>query len=216
MPMAEVTRTPLRFGQLLAAPGVVEQVELRGKVGFCAYHGGNLERRTEVIATEAARLSGASLYTVTQPRSMRHHIPSAHVDPSESPRFAAFVEHCDYVITVHGYGRQGLFSSLLCGGQNRALAGHVADHIRHELAAYTVLDSLDQIPKSLRGLHPHNPCNITTGGGMQLELPPRVRGLTPMADYWPCSHADTSFPHINRLVVALAAAAASWHPEPYP
>ena len=42
-----------------------------------------------------------------------------------------------------------------------------------------MLDGIDAIPRELRGLHPDNPVNRPRAGGVQLELPPRVRGLGP-------------------------------------
>ena len=42
------------FRQLLDTHGVREVCELRGKVGFMAYHGGSLEEVTDVIAARAA------------------------------------------------------------------------------------------------------------------------------------------------------------------
>jgi phage replication-related protein YjqB (UPF0714/DUF867 family) len=208
-----VDKSPITFAQLLAKPSVIELVDLRGTVGFCAFHGGNLERVTEQIASEAAARSGSSFYTVIQPRGTRHHIPSALVDPAHSPKLAAFVDHCRYVIAIHGYGRRGLFASMLCGGRNRDLAGHVARCLRDALPAYDSIDDIDRIPRSLRGLHPDNPCNLTEGGGMQLELPPRVRGLTPLVEHWP-SHDNTRrrFPHVNLLIEGLVTAATTWDP----
>lgn len=209
--MQAVDRTPISFDQLLARPGVVEVLDLQGRVGICAFHGGNLERATELIAAEAASRSGSSFYAVIQPKGMRHHIPSARVEPARSPRFSAFLEHCSHIITVHGYGHRGYVTSVLCGGGNRHLAGHVARHLRDALPYYDSIDDIDRIPRSLRGLHPDNPCNLTSAGGMQLELPPRVRGLTPLVDHWPAqARHDQRFPHVARLIDGLATAAATW------
>ena len=44
----------MMFAKLLAHPDVKEVVELRGKFGFMAYHGGGLEHLTDVIAQKAA------------------------------------------------------------------------------------------------------------------------------------------------------------------
>jgi phage replication-related protein YjqB (UPF0714/DUF867 family) len=207
----EIDRTPIAFSQLVTQPGVVEVLDLRGEVGICAFHGGNLERVTEQIAAEAAAGSGASFYAAIQPPGMRRHVPSAVVGAAPSPRLAAFLDHCRWVITVHGYGRSGYFASLLCGGGNRQLAGHVARNLRDVLPAYDTVDDLDRIPDRLRGLHPDNPCNLTSGGGVQLELPPRVRGLTPLAEHWPGHDPRTGrFPHIQRLITGLTEAAATW------
>lgn len=224
--MLEVDRSPIAFGDLLQRPGVVEALDLRGKLGFMAFHGGNLERITDQIASEAAARSGSSFYAVLQPHGMRHHLPSTKVDPAESPKLAAFLDHCDHVIAVHGYGKRGHFTSLLCGGGNRDLANHVADHLRDAVPAYRVIDDIDAIPKQLRGLHPRNPCNLTSGGGMQLELPPRVRGLTPLIWYWPAHGGpppyggphrrseidaiDRRFTHVNDLIDGLIQAALTW------
>lgn len=209
--MQEVNREPITFGELLARPGVLEISDLRSRFGFCAFHGGNLERVTEQIASEAAARSGSSFYAVIQPPGMRHHIPSALVSPDESPGLKAFIEHCDVVVAVHGYGRRNLFTSLLCGGQNRELASHVAHHVRAQLPAYRTIDEIEEIPRALRGLHPDNPCNLPSQGGVQLELPPRVRGLSPLARYWPSTAPSVKrFPHVNHLIDGLATAAASW------
>ncbi len=198
----------LSFPQVLDQTGVEEHLELGSRIGFCAYHGGNLERHTEIIAAEAARLSGASFYAVVQPDGMRYHVSSTKVDPSASDRFSTFMDHCDVVITVHGYGRRGHFTSLLCGGGNRGLATHVGDHLRSTLPAYRTIDDPERIPSGLRGLHSRNPCNLPRKGGMQLELPPRVRGLSPLARHWP--GPPGRFPHVSLLIDALATAAATW------
>jgi phage replication-related protein YjqB (UPF0714/DUF867 family) len=209
--MDAVNRDPITFAELLARPGVEEQLDLRGRFGFCAFHGGNLERRTDEIAAEAARRSGASYYGVRQPDGMRHHLPSARVRPEESDKLAAFVDRCAVVVTVHGYGRWGQFTSLLIGGRNRSLATHVAGCVRGAVPAYRTIDDLDRIPRALRGLHPRNPCNLPVGGGVQLELPPRVRGLSPLADHWPgMSVPGARFSHLERLIEGLATAASTW------
>ena len=38
------------FAELLALPGVIEECELRGRLGFMAYHGGGLEETTDIVA----------------------------------------------------------------------------------------------------------------------------------------------------------------------
>ncbi len=196
----------LGFAELLALDGVEERCELRGRFGFMAYHGGALEVMTDVIAHEAAAASGASYYGVHQPRGMRNHIASTKVRPADSDALADFVDHVDVVVTVHGFGRRGLFTSLLLGGANRELAEHVADPLRRHLPAYDVVTDLDRIPSGLRGLHPENPVNLPIGQGVQIELPPRVRGASPL--WWDWEHGLT--PHTRSLVAALAEAARTW------
>jgi phage replication-related protein YjqB (UPF0714/DUF867 family) len=167
------------FADLLRHPGVVEEIELRSRFGFLALHGGSLERGTAEIAREAADAAGASYYTVAQPEDLRWHVPSSRCDPAASPALRDFLGHVDEVVSVHGFGRKHLWRALLVGGTNRELAARTAAALRAALPAYRVIDDLDDIPAPLRGLHPDNPVNRTRSGGIQLELPPRVRDHTP-------------------------------------
>lgn len=186
---------------------MVEVFERRSRFGFMAFHGGSLEERTDLIAAQAAQGSGASYYAVLLPADLQWHIPSTKVRAADSQKLAAFLDHVDEVVAVHGFGRDGLWTSLLVGGSNRALAEHVAEAMTSALPAYTVLTDLDQIPAGLRGLHPDNPCNQPRNGGVQLELPPRVRGNTPR-----CPPPDSAglVPDARALVTALASAARRW------
>ena len=195
------------FDQLLAHDGVEEVLELRGRFGFMAYHGGGLEEMTDVIARAAAEMSDASYYGVHQPVGMEWHIPSTKVTPDHSVKLTEFLANVDIVVTVHGYGRRGLFTTMLLGGTNRLLATHVALHLRRMLPAYQVEDDIERIPKELRGLHPRNPVNVAREGGVQLELPPRVRGTSPLWWDWEGPHLT---PHTTALVDGLVAAATTW------
>jgi phage replication-related protein YjqB (UPF0714/DUF867 family) len=195
------------FAALLQTPGVREVSELRGRVGFMAYHGGALEAMTDIIATRAAERAGASLYAVIQPDGMREHLPSIQVRPAESERLATFIEHVDIVVTVHGYGRRGLFSSLLLGGGNRHFAEHVGHALRRTLPAYDIRTEVDEIPEPLRGLHRHNPVNLPRDGGVQIELPPRVRGSSPL--WWDWEGPGLT-PHTESLIDGLVDAATTW------
>lgn len=195
------------FANLLAAPGVTEVVELRGSLGFMAYHGGALEAMTDVIAAAAAERSGASLYAVIQPEGMRDHLASTKVRPAESAALGGFIDHVDTVITVHGFGQRGLFGSLLLGGTNRVLADHVGETLRRWLPAYDVRTDLDGIPTNLRGQHPDNPVNLPRQAGVQIELPPRVRGSSPM--WWDWEGPGLT-PHTEALIDGLVDAVISW------
>ena len=185
-------------------PDVVEECELRGGFGFMAYHGGGLEQMTDVIAREAAKRSDASYYGVVHPPGWTEHLPSIRVTPDQSDTLAAFLDHVDVVITVHGFGRRRLFTSLLLGGQNRELAGYVAAHLRRELPAYDIVDDIERIPAELRGVHPRNPVNLPPRQGVQIELPPRARGASPLWWDW----EGGLVPHTEAVIRALAAAAA--------
>jgi phage replication-related protein YjqB (UPF0714/DUF867 family) len=194
------------FEELLAHPGVEEVCELRSSFGLMAFHGGNLERATDTIATTVAMRTGASLYAVVQPHDLRWHIPSIEVQPAASSNLAEFLDHVDIAIAFHGYGREGYWTTILLGGANRALARHVGSAVRGSVGphGYTVVDDLDDIPSPLRGVHPRNPVNLPVGKGVQLELPPRVRGTTPLSKP----------EHTTALVEGLVAAVSSWNGAP--
>ena len=168
-----------------------------------AYHGGGLEETTDIVARSAAAASGASYYGVVQPMSLQRHVPSIRVTRDQSPVLDEFLDHVDVVITIHGYGRRNLFTSLLLGGGNRDLAAHVASHLRPALPAYTIVEDLDAIPVELQGVHPRNPVNVPSGGGVQIELPPRVRGSGPL--WWDWEHGLV--PHTEWLIAGLTTAA---------
>jgi phage replication-related protein YjqB (UPF0714/DUF867 family) len=195
------------FAELLASRGVEEVVELRSRFGFLAFHGGSLERVTDVAAVAAAERAGASCYAVLQPPDLRWHLPSTRFTPDASPALARFVEHVEVAVALHGYGRTGRWTSLLLGGTNRELAAHVGRSLAAVLDDHEVVTDLDAIPPELRGLHPANPVNLPAEGGVQLELPPRVRGLTP---HWAGWEGPGLPPPTEALVAALAEAAASW------
>ncbi|HEY3000541.1 MAG TPA: poly-gamma-glutamate hydrolase family protein [Acidimicrobiales bacterium] len=174
------------LADLLAHPGVEEVCELRGRFGFMAFHGGSLERGTDAIAEAAAERAAASFYAVRQPEDLTWHIPSVAFDPAASPALAGFVAHVDVVVAVHGYGREGMWTTLLVGGRNRPLAAALRAGLEVGLGrGFTVVDELDRIPERLRGQHPRNPVNLPQRAGAQLELPPRVRPGTGAPTYRP-------------------------------
>ncbi len=218
------TPAPQSLSELLAEPGVVEVSRLRSRFGFLAIHGGGLEEMTDVIAERAADVAEASVYLLRHPDRYPHHLSSAHFLAAESARLAEFLDHVDVTVSLHGYGRIGRATQLLAGGRNRVLAAHVAEHL--ELPGYHVITDLDEIPRELRGQHPQNPVNQTRYGGAQLELPTRVRGISPRSllpgdvgvRYGPLRSrakqpepgADCLSPVTAALVQGLAAAARAW------
>jgi phage replication-related protein YjqB (UPF0714/DUF867 family) len=203
LPEARTAPTPSeQVAALLAHPGVEERAELAGRFGFLAFHGG-LEGGTEVVAERAARASGASFYAIVQPPRLRWHLPSHVVGRGASPALAAFLAHVDVTIAVHGYGRRERPHDILVGGANRALAADVAAALRARLPAGTVVDDLAGIPTEMRGVHPFNPVNLCRGGGVQVELPPGVRGAT-----WRWEDRGAPCTPDHGLVEALAEVAA--------
>jgi phage replication-related protein YjqB (UPF0714/DUF867 family) len=171
-----VANSDITLHELLTLPGVTEHCDLASpKIGVMAYHGGELEKVTDVVAHAVANKSGASLYMVTQDFEPLHHIASARVSPDHSQTFAEFVGHVDVAITIHGYGLKERSRAVLLGGQNRSMATDIAQALRPELPEYEFCDDIEDIPMRLRGLHPNNPVNLPTGKGVQIELPPVLR-----------------------------------------
>ena len=202
------------FPALLAHPGVEEVCELGSRFGLMAFHGGNLERTTDVIAREAAERTGASLYAVIQPAPLREHVPSITIRPEHSERLREFFDHVHTVIAVHGYGRETQFWNVLLGGRNRPLASHLAGHLRASLPpAYGVVDDLDVIPRGLRGLHEANPVNLPSNAGVQLELPPTIR-WNKEARNWSDHEGTPRAPQVTTLIDALVGAVEAWIEPP--
>lgn len=192
--------------ELLAHPGVTETVSLAGPVGLMAIHGGNLEKVTDHIARSVADRSEASLYTVCQPPDLTWHVPSTKFDPAQSPGLRRFIDHVRVVVSIHGYGREGHWTTILLGGRNRRAASVVSECLRANLPEYRVVDDLDEVPKALRGVHPRNPVNLPAEQGVQVELPPRVRGIGP---HWEGLDDRTQAPHLTGLIDGLVAAVSS-------
>lgn len=199
------------LAELLGHPGVEEHLELRSPFGFLALHGGSLERMTAEVAAEAARRADASYYAVVLPEDLRWHVPSTAYDRRQSRRLDRFLTHVDVTVAVHGYGRAGHWTTLLLGGRNRALARHLRAHLAPRLPGYTLVDDLETIPRELRGAHPQNPVNGSAAQGVQLELPPRVRGIGP---HWADHDGGDLTPHTQSLVDGLADAARAWERGP--
>lgn len=195
--------------QLLTEPGVREELRLASPIGIMAYHGGWLEKTTDVIADEVAARAAASFYAVIQPEGMERHIPSTQVDPAHSPALAAFLDHVEVVVTLHGYGRDELLHSLLLGGRNRPLADHLAGHLRPRLPDYDVVTDLEAIPSGLRGQHPLNPVNRPAASGVQIELPPTIRWNRD-EHHWSDVSGTSRAPHVDSLIDGLAEAIANW------
>lgn len=197
------------LAELLATDGVTEHIHIRSTVGFMALHGG-LEAATFEIAAEAAERAGASLYAVVQPDGLNWHVPSHRYDLAASARLAEFCAHVEVAISLHGYG--GLrgtdqrWLTILVGGSARAHAGVVAGQLREQLPDYCVIDDVADIPAQYRGVHGDNPVNRVRGGGVQIELPPRVRGSSPV---WADHDFDAQpwVPHTAALLDALVASA---------
>jgi len=203
----DLLETEQPFRTLLSQPGVSEVLQLGSQFGFMAFHGGWLEEVTDDVASAAAERSGASYYGVLQGPDDQWHIPSHLVNPAESEALDTFLEHVEVVVAIHGFGRPDLLRSVLLGGRNRDLAEFVACRLIAHLPHYEIVHEIASVPPSLRGQHARNPVNLPRGGGVQIELPPRIRGKSPM---WTGFKGPGRVPHHQALIDGLATAARDW------
>ena len=190
---------------LLETSDAYEELEIRSKVGLMAYHGGTLEKATDAIARETAELCGASYYGLIQTNDDPLHFPSTKLFEYASENLNIFFQHVRVVITIHGYGREHLFHSVLLGGRNRALASHLASFLKMALPDYSFENDLEKIPKELRGLHPKNPVNIPALTGVQVELPPTLRWNREEWG-WSDNGGIGRAKHVDDIIVALSKA----------
>ena len=191
--------------RILETSDAYEELEIRSKVGLMAYHGGTLEKATDAIARETAELCGASYYGLIQTNDDPLHFPSTKLFEYASENLNVFFQHVRVVITIHGYGREHLFHSVLLGGRNRALASHLASFLKMALPDYSFENDLEQIPKELRGLHPKNPVNIPALTGVQVELPPTLRWNREEWG-WSDNGGIGRAKHVDDIIVALSKA----------
>ncbi len=209
---------------LLALPGVEEVCELRSAVGFMALHGGSQDRGTHEIASRAAEQSGASYYAIVQPRDVRVHLTSRLHDPGHSPAMQAFLDHVDVAISVHGFGRDSFsfhvesgthpviepYGPALRGRQTGPLRGIIVGGLNAPLVDAASRLLCERLPgyhagsEHVRlGFHPRNPVNLPSAHGVQIELPPALRGIGDLGeDLVPCD--DGIVTEVVAVLVELA------------
>jgi len=222
------------LAELLALPGVKEECVLRSPVGFMALHGGSQDRGTHEIASRAAEGSGASYYAIVQPNGLRLHLPSKHHDPGDSERLRTFLDHVEVAISVHGFGRDsfelaadpvrglviepygpafranqtGPLRGIILGGQNSDLLD-VARRLFHDrFDGYYVSDRLRL------GFHAHNPVNLPSAQGVQIEIPPGLRGIGDLGERLVPDEDDVIVNETILALVELASRAGQLHHGP--
>jgi phage replication-related protein YjqB (UPF0714/DUF867 family) len=186
------------LAELLGLPGVEEVCELRSAVGFMALHGGSQDRGTHEIASRAAEQSGASYYAIVQPPDLRVHLTSRLHDPGQSPAMQAFLGHVEIAISVHGFGRDSFsfhiesgtqpviepYGPAFRGRQTGPLRGIIVGGLNAPMVDVACRLLCDRLPdyqagseRVRLGFHPRNPVNLPSAHGVQIELPPALRGI---------------------------------------
>jgi phage replication-related protein YjqB (UPF0714/DUF867 family) len=186
------------LAELLTLPGVHEECVLRSTVGFMALHAGSQDRGTDQIANRAAEQAGASYYAIIQPAGLRVHLTSRRNNPDHSVLLRTFLQHVDIAISVHGFGRDsfslwidperglviepygpamrgnqtGPLRGVIVGGRNDGLLDAARQSLKDRFAGYHVADERVRL-----GFHPDNPVNLPISRGIQIELPPGLRGI---------------------------------------
>jgi phage replication-related protein YjqB (UPF0714/DUF867 family) len=217
------------LAELLTLPGVKEECVLRSTVGFMALHGGSQDRGTHEIAVDAATWAGASYYAIIQPSGVRVHLTSRRHDPDQSDRLRAFLAHVDVAISVHGFGRDGFnlfvdpargiviepygpalrgrqtgpLRGIIIGGQNARLLAVARELLHERVAGYHVADERIRL-----GFHPENPVNLPRWQGVQIELPPGLRGIGDLGEQL-APRRDKAVTEVITALVELAVRAGS-------
>jgi phage replication-related protein YjqB (UPF0714/DUF867 family) len=163
-----------------------------------ALHGGSQDRGTHEIASRAAERAGASYYAIVQPNGLRVHLTSRCHNPEHSERFRGFLQHVEIAISVHGFGRdsfdlradpvQGLviepygpavrgrqtgpLRGIIVGGKNADLLDEARRLLHDRFLGYRVASERIRL-----GYDPNNPVNLPSAQGVQIELPPGLRGI---------------------------------------
>ncbi|HEY2562170.1 MAG TPA: poly-gamma-glutamate hydrolase family protein [Acidimicrobiales bacterium] len=216
------------LAELLTLPGVTEECVLRSAVGFMALHGGSQDRGTDQIARRAAERAGASYYAIVQPAGLRVHLTSRRHDPDQSALLRGFLQHVDTAISVHGFGRDGFalwidperglvidpygpairgnqsgpLRGVIVGGRNAELLEAARQLLHDRFAGYRVADERVRL-----GFHPDNPVNLPSERGVQVELPPGLRGIGDFGELF-APHQDGVVTEVVAALVELANRAA--------
>ena len=220
------------LAELLTLPGVSEKCVLRSAVGFMALHGGSQDRGTDQIASRAAEQAGASYYAIIQPAGLRVHLTSRRHNPDHSALLRAFLQHVDTAISVHGFGHDsfalwidperglviepygpalrgnqvGPLRGVIVGGRNAELLESARRLLRDRFAGYHVADERVRL-----GFHPDNPVNLPSGRGIQVELPPGLRGIGDCGEHF-APRQDGVVTEVVAALVELANRAAELPP----
>ena len=170
-----------------------------------ALHGGSQDRGTDQIASRAAEQAGASYYAIVQPPGLRVHLTSRLHDPEHSA-------HLQRVLAARGGRHLGarVRARRLCHldrpgprprdrplrtrapgapDGSRSAGSSWEGSTRHcwirrvgcwadRFAGYHVADERVRL-----GFHPENPVNLPSGNGVQIELPPGLRGIGDLGEH---------------------------------
>jgi phage replication-related protein YjqB (UPF0714/DUF867 family) len=223
--------------EVLSLPGVLEISSLRSAVGFMALHGGSQDRGTHEIASRAAEQSGASYYAIVQPSGIRAHLTSRRHNPDHSVRLRDFLAHVQIAISVHGFGRDGFALSIdpaggvviepygpalrgrqsgplrgiIVGGQNSDLVEAARGLFHDRFSGYHVADERIRL-----GFNPKNPVNLPSSHGVQIELPPGLRGIGDFGELLVPSEEGVVTEVIAALVELAGVASAMCREPPSP
>ncbi len=200
---------------------------MRSAVGFMALHGGSQDRGTDQLVRRAAELSGSSYYAIVQPEGLRVHLTSRLHDPGGSAPLRAFLGHVEIALSVHGFGRDGFslwidpgrgpmidlygpallgaqagpLRGIIVGGRNADLLDAARRVFRDRIAGYHLADERVRL-----GFHPDNPVNLPSARGVQIELPPGLRGIGDFGEHL-VPQEDEKVAEVVAALVELAALA---------
>jgi phage replication-related protein YjqB (UPF0714/DUF867 family) len=140
--------------------------------------------------------------------------------PDHSQQLRAFLEHVDVAISLHGFGRDGFalwidpdrglvvepygpalrgrqtgpLRGIILGGLNARLLDEARALFDGRFPGYHVADERVRL-----GFHPDNPVNLPRARGVQVELPPGLRGIGDFGDALVPDEGEI----VNQVVTAL-------------
>jgi phage replication-related protein YjqB (UPF0714/DUF867 family) len=155
---------------------------------------------------------------------LRVHLTSRLHDPAHSRTLRSFLQHVVIAISVHGFGRDGFsvwvdhahrlvlepygparrgrqtgpLRGIIVGGLNGDLLDTARRVLHDRFPGYHVADERVRL-----GFHPDNPANLPSRHGIQIELPPGLRGIGDFGEH-PVPSADGLVPEVVAALVELA------------
>jgi len=151
-----------------------------GDIAVLAYHA-KTEEGTGDVAEDISKNSNASLYVFEGKR-----VPSTKITPTNSEDLNRMVQEKRTAVSMHAYHKQGNYEkqgkkydykdTVFVSGQNSELAKKIATELEDSLGhEYHIETNPDYIPAHLKGMSKHNIANKFKEGGVQVEMPRKLR-----------------------------------------
>ena len=142
------------------------------KIAVLAYHA-KTEAGTAEIAEAVHEKSPSSMYVFKGNR-----VASTKVTHTHSDKLKSLVKEAETAVSVHGYkNKKGVDNNVIyVSGQHGKLSSKIAKELQKNFGDnYHIETNPDYIPKHLQGKSDYNIVNKFEKGGVQIELPEKLR-----------------------------------------